>query len=96
MRRVLRLLPAVLVAVSIVVLPYEYSRVRERNLRNFRVVQDGVLYRWDLASNRLAEQIRLNAPRPEAYTPTVIGPDGTVYAINNSTLYAVGRAHGRG
>jgi len=43
MRRVLRLLPAVLVAVSIVVLPYEYSRVRERNLRNFRVVQDGVL-----------------------------------------------------
>jgi len=45
MRRVLRLLPAVLVAVSIVVLPYEYSRVRERNLRNFRVVQDGVLYR---------------------------------------------------
>jgi hypothetical protein len=53
--------------------------------------EDGVLYRWDLADNTLAEQIRLNAPRPEAYTPTVIGPDGTVYAINNSTLYAVGR-----
>ena len=39
----------------------------------------------------LAEQIHLNSPRPEAYTPTLIGPDGTVYAINNSTLYAVGR-----
>lgn len=53
--------------------------------------EDGVLYRWDLASNTLAEQIRLNSPRPEAYTPTLIGPDGTVYAINNATLYAIGR-----
>ena len=53
--------------------------------------EDGTLYRWDLARNTLAEKIRLNAPRPEAYTPTIIGPDGTVYAINNATLYAVGR-----
>ena len=53
--------------------------------------EDGILYRWDLRSNTLAEKIRLNAPRPEAYTPTVIGPDGTVYAINNATLYAIGR-----
>jgi hypothetical protein len=51
----------------------------------------GVLYRWDLARNTLARKIRLNAPRPEAYTPTIIGPDGTVYAINNATLYAIGR-----
>jgi hypothetical protein len=53
--------------------------------------EDGTLYRWNLATNRLAEKIHLNAPRPEAYTPTLIGPDGTVYAINNATLYAVGR-----
>jgi hypothetical protein len=53
--------------------------------------EDGTLYRWDLASNTLAEQIHLNPPRSEAYTPTLVGPDGTVYAINNSTLYAVGR-----
>jgi hypothetical protein len=33
----------------------------------------------------------LNGPRREAYTPTVIGPDGTVYAINNAALYAIGR-----
>jgi hypothetical protein len=53
--------------------------------------EDGILYRWDLATNTLAEQIPLNRPRPEAYTPTLIGPDGTVYAINNATLYAIGR-----
>jgi hypothetical protein len=53
--------------------------------------EDGMLYRWDLATNTLAEKIRLNSPRAEAYTPTIIGPDGTVYAINNATLYAIGR-----
>jgi hypothetical protein len=53
--------------------------------------EDGFLYRWDLASNKLVEKIRLNRPRGEAYTPTLIGPDGTVYAINNATLYAIGR-----
>jgi len=51
----------------------------------------GTLYRWDLDKNSLAEEIHLNGPRPEAYTPTLIGPDGTVYAINNATLYAIGR-----
>jgi hypothetical protein len=57
--------------------------------------EDGTLYRWDLGSNTLAEKIHLNPPRAEAYTPTLIGPDGTVYAINDATLYAVGRAHRR-
>jgi len=53
--------------------------------------EDGTLYRWDLVTNTLAEKIHLNRPRPEAYTPTLVGPDGTVYAINNATLYAIGR-----
>jgi len=46
---------------------------------------------YDLPKKTLAEKIRLNRPRGEAYTPTLIGPDGTVYAINNATLYAIGR-----
>jgi tyrosine-protein phosphatase SIW14 len=45
MRRVLRFVPPVLVAIAVVGLPYAYSQVRERHLRNFRVVEDGVLYR---------------------------------------------------
>jgi hypothetical protein len=51
----------------------------------------GIVYRWDLTTGKLVEKMHLNAPRPEAYTPTIIGPDGTVYAINNATLYAIGR-----
>ena len=52
--------------------------------------EDGKLYRWDFASNSLSEVITLTAGLGEAYTPTLIGPDGVVYAINNATLFAVG------
>jgi len=51
--------------------------------------EDGKLYRWDLATNSFTEQITLTAGIGEAYTPTIIGADGTVYAINNATLFAV-------
>ncbi|HYC23671.1 MAG TPA: hypothetical protein VEI94_13240 [Candidatus Bathyarchaeia archaeon] len=53
--------------------------------------EDGVLYRWDMTSGSLSESITLTSGIGEAYTPTVVGPDGTVYAINNATLFAVGR-----
>jgi hypothetical protein len=52
--------------------------------------EDGHTYRWDLPSNTLTQTVNLNQPRVEAYTPTLIGPDGTVYAINNAHLYALG------
>ncbi len=54
--------------------------------------EDGKLYRWDLATNTLSQAVRLSAGIGEAYTPTVIGVDGTVYAINQAVLNAVGRA----
>lgn len=52
--------------------------------------EDGHVYRWDLATNTLAEVMTLNKPEPEAYTPSIVGPDGTVYAVNNAFLYAIG------
>jgi hypothetical protein len=52
--------------------------------------EDGNLYRWDLVSNSLTQVIALSSGIGEAYTPTVIGSDGTVYAINEAVLDAVG------
>lgn len=53
--------------------------------------EDGKLYRWDLTTNTLSQSVVLTAGLGEAYTPTVIGVDGTVYAINNAILFAVGQ-----
>ncbi len=53
--------------------------------------EDGKLYRWDMTTNSLSETLVLTPGVGEAYTPTLIGPDGTVYAINNATLFAVGQ-----
>ena len=57
--------------------------------------EDGKLYRWDLKANTLSESIALTSGLGEAYTPTAIGPDGKVYAINNATLFAVGEVRPR-
>ena len=53
--------------------------------------EDGRLYRWDLTSNTLSEVIKLSGGIGEAYTPTIIGADGTVYAINDAVLDAIGK-----
>jgi hypothetical protein len=53
--------------------------------------EDGKLYRWDLSSNTLSERITLSGGIGEAYTPTLIGGDGTVYAINDAVLSAIGK-----
>ncbi len=53
--------------------------------------EDGTLYRWDFTTNTFSERIKLTAGVGEAYTPTVIGPDGTAYAINDGYLFAVGQ-----
>jgi hypothetical protein len=53
--------------------------------------EDGKLYRWDFVTNTLSESVVLTAGIGEAYTPTMMAPDGTVFAINDATLFAVGR-----
>ena len=53
--------------------------------------EDGYLYRWDLTTNTLSEKIRLTSGLGESYTPTAVGPDGVVYAINNAVLFAIGK-----
>ena len=52
--------------------------------------EDGILYRWNLRTNSLSESVALNNGVGQAYTPTLIGPNGIVYSINNATLNAVG------
>jgi hypothetical protein len=52
--------------------------------------EDGKLYRWDLTSNSFSQKIKLSTGIGEAYTPTVIGADGTAYAINDAVLDAIG------
>jgi hypothetical protein len=53
--------------------------------------EDGTNYRWDFTTNTLSQLMSLSPGVGEAYTPTVIGPDGTVYAINDAVLYAIGQ-----
>jgi hypothetical protein len=52
--------------------------------------EDGHMYRWDFVTNTLTESIDLTQATGEAYTETGIGPDGTLYVINNCILFALG------
>jgi hypothetical protein len=51
--------------------------------------EDGYVYRWDFTTNTLSAGVSLAQPTGEAYTPTIMGPDGAVYAINNATLFSL-------
>lgn len=53
--------------------------------------EDGILYRWNLATNRFDQSLQLTPGIGEAYTPTAVAADGTVIAIANAVLYAVGK-----
>lgn len=53
--------------------------------------EDGKLYRWDLTTNKFSQVITLSSGIGEAYTPTIIGTDGTAFAINDAVLFAIGK-----
>ncbi len=48
--------------------------------------EDGHVYTWYFATNTLSAGLQLAPPTGEAYTPTLVGPDNAVYAINNAVL----------
>jgi hypothetical protein len=49
--------------------------------------EDGHLYRGDFTTNSLSPAFPMASATGESYTPTLVGPDGAVYAINNAELY---------
>ncbi|MEO5493806.1 MAG: hypothetical protein ABIR08_07240 [Sphingomonas sp.] len=51
--------------------------------------EDGILYRWDLTTNTLSQSIRITNGLGQAYTPTLVGADGAVYAISNAILFSI-------
>ena len=53
--------------------------------------EDGYLYRWNLTLNRFTQRIQLTSGIAESYTPTAIGADGAVYAVNNAVLFSIGK-----
>jgi hypothetical protein len=54
--------------------------------------EDGNVYRWDFTTNTLQQTLTLTSGIGEAYTPTIVGVDGTDYAISNATLFVIGAA----
>ena len=53
--------------------------------------EDGWLYRWSMASNTFTQRIQLTSGIAESYTPTAIGADGAVYAVNNAVLFSIAK-----
>ena len=48
-------------------------------------------YLPNLSLNRLTQRIQLTSGIGESYTPTAVGADGAVYAVNNAVLFSIGR-----
>jgi hypothetical protein len=53
--------------------------------------EDGHVYRWNFSTGDLADGLKLTDGLGQAYTSTLIGPKGEVFAIGNATLFAIGK-----
>jgi outer membrane protein assembly factor BamB len=53
--------------------------------------EDGHCYRWNFATGDLADGIQLTDGLGQAYTSTVIGAKGEVFAISNAKIFAIGK-----
>jgi hypothetical protein len=56
--------------------------------------EDGHCYRWNFDTNTLTPGLRVADPTGQAYTPTLIGPDGAVYCVNNAGLHCCAASGG--
>ena len=55
--------------------------------------EDGHSYRWNLGSNQVTQALELTTGFGEPYVPTCVGPDGTVYTLNGTWLFAMGQTN---
>ena len=44
-----------------------------------------------LSTNQFTQRIQMNNGVAQSYTPTAIGADGAVYAINNAVLFSIAK-----
>ena len=51
--------------------------------------EDGHTYRWDFRTNSITDNMNLEPPTGEAYTPTLASSDGIAIAVNNATVFAL-------
>jgi hypothetical protein len=51
--------------------------------------EDGHTYRWDFTTNAITDNLNLEPPTGEAYTPTLASKDGIAFSVNNATVFAM-------
>ncbi len=65
--------------------------VVDKNGNSYFLGEDGYFYRVEFGGENWS-RIMLGAPRNAAYTPAAMGPDGTVYALDDRSFYIVGNS----
>jgi len=56
--------------------------------------EDGRAYRWNLGQDSLTQALALTTGFGEPYVPSCVGPNGTVYTLNGTYLFAMGPVSG--